>query len=329
MTMMTMEELKLALPKGLQTYANQEFLDKVNAITSDPDAADVIKENFIGYVKILGDGKFKTEDYLSAVAYVSYKLMGYSNQDAYAKTFPARWLRHATLGTSAKDLSAYVAAYNKNKLVNLILEQSLIPTWVLNQDTYQKAINVQLDLMQNSTSDKVRCEAANSILTHLKPPEVKKVELDIGVKNGGGLDDLRATINALAERQLGLIREGVPAKAIAHERLGGMPVIEDAVFTEVSRVHVEPEPELPGLAAAAELTFGQATTKPAILSGPQPGNPGQPPRAFPSLFGSETAQPGAAASASEPSSTEGGAGDATATPARRPSLFDLATEMEA
>lgn len=321
MTIMTMEELKLALPKGLQTYANQEFLDKVNAITSDPDAADVIKENFIGYVKILGDGKFKTEDYLSAVAYVSYKLMGYSNQDAYAKTFPARWLRHATLGTSAKDLSAYVAAYNKNKLVNLILEQSLIPTWVLNQDTYQKAINVQLDLMQNSTSDKVRCEAANSILTHLKPPEVKKVELDIGVKNGGGLDDLRATINALAERQLGLIREGVPAKAIAHERLGGMPVIEDAVFTEVSRVHVEPEQEpeqeLPGLAAVAELTFSAPPAQTPSL------------RAFPSLFGSGAAEPGAAASASEPSSTEGGAGDATATPARRPSLFDLALETEA
>ncbi len=227
---MTLDELKEALPKQLKRYGNQEFLDKVNGVVADPEIARVVKENFVGYINVLAEGKFKTEDYLSAVTYVSFKLMGYSNKDAYAKTFPQRWQRLALLGTSDKDLSAYVAAYNKNKLVNLILEQSLIPSWVLNQDVYQKAINVQLELMTSATSEKVRAEAANSILTHLKPPEVKKVELDIGVKNEGGIEDLKATMVALAERQRELITKGVPAKAIAHD-----PMVFDADFEEVKK----------------------------------------------------------------------------------------------
>src|SRR4051812_25397190 len=130
MSAMTVVELKAVLPRNLQGAASQELVDKINDAAQDPEIAELIKENFISYTKVLAEGKFKTEDYLSAVAYVSYKLMGYNNQDAYAKTFPVRWQRHALLGTSSKDISAYVAAYNKNKLVNLILEQSLIPSWV-------------------------------------------------------------------------------------------------------------------------------------------------------------------------------------------------------
>ena len=63
-----------------------------------------------------------------------------------------------------------MTSYNKNKLVNLILEQSMIPSWVLNQDMYQKALNVQCELMLTANSEKVS-DAANSILTHLKPPQ--------------------------------------------------------------------------------------------------------------------------------------------------------------
>lgn len=41
------------------------------------------------------------------------------------------------------------------------------------QHIYQKAINVQADLMSNANSEMVRMQAANSILTHLaKPKEV-------------------------------------------------------------------------------------------------------------------------------------------------------------
>jgi hypothetical protein len=135
--------------------------------------------------------------------------MGASNIDAFVKTFPDRYQSYLANGTSSKDIASYVTAYNKNKLVNLILEQSLIPSWILNQDLYQKAINVQAELMMSANSEKVRSDAANSLLTHLKPPEVQKVELDIGIKKDGVMDDLKNVLTELALKQQQYIAAGI------------------------------------------------------------------------------------------------------------------------
>lgn len=221
MTQMTVELLKATMPKALQGNATQEFADHINAIALDQEVADEVRNNFLSYTKVLADGKFKTESYLDAITYVTHKLMGYSNQDSYVRTFPGRYQSLVARGTSAKDISAYVAAYHKNKLVNILLEQALVPSWLLNQDVYQRAINTQFDLMTDeNVSPKVRSDAANSILTHLKPPEVKKVEIDIGLKNNGGIADLMETMNQLAGQQRELIVDGsVSAKYIAKQAL--------------------------------------------------------------------------------------------------------------
>lgn len=230
--MLTIVDVEKALPSQLKVNATQDLVDKVNAASQDPLVAENIRDNFITYASVLREGKFKTEDYLSAVAYVSFKLMGLSNKDSYAKTFPARHQALLTKGATDKDISAYVAAYHKNKLVNLILEQALIPTWLLNQDAYQKAINVQMDLMKNANSEKVRTDAANSILVHLKRPETQKVELSLGLRETSGMAELKASMADLAARQLELINAGgASAKAIAHETL---VVIEDAEFQDAS-----------------------------------------------------------------------------------------------
>ena len=112
-------------------------------------------------------------------------------------------------GLSSKDMSSIISVYNKSKLANSILEQSLIPSWVINQDLYQKAINIQADLMMTASSEKVRSDAANSLLTHLKPPETKKVELDIGLKQGNEIDQLRDVLAQLTSQQRQMIQTGV------------------------------------------------------------------------------------------------------------------------
>jgi hypothetical protein len=168
----------------------------------------------------MADGKFKASQYVDAVKYVSFKLMGDSNLLAYTRAFPERIMRHKGDGVSDADISKYVSAYNKGKLVNLIMEQTLVPSHVLNADAYQKAINVQVDLMENANSEKVRSDAATSILTHLKRPEVQKVELDIGIKTDGAVADLRATMRELAAVQLKTIEEGnMTAQEMAHAKL--------------------------------------------------------------------------------------------------------------
>lgn len=225
--MLTRDQVEQALPANLKNAATQQLTDKINNAVTDPVIAEQVRDNFISYTGVLRDGRFRTDDYLYAVTYVSYKLMGLSNQDAYIRTFPQRYQTLLAKGTSSKDIAAYVSAYNKGKLVNLILEQTLVPTWVLNQDTYQKAVNTQLDLMLNANSEKVRCEAANSILTHLKRPEVKSINLNLGVQESSGLTELKSMMRDLAERQKEAIESGTPTGLIAAQ-----PII-DAEYSEI------------------------------------------------------------------------------------------------
>jgi len=218
--MISKKELQAALPDRLKVNVTQDLIDKINNISADPLHAENIRENFITYTRVLQDGKYKIEDYMNAVAYVSYKLMGYNNQDSYFKTFPDRQAALVAKGASKKDISAYVAAYNKNKLVNAILEQSLIPIHILNQDAVQKAINTQIEIMTDESNPAVaRTQAANSLLTHLVKKETAQVQLNIGTVESSGLKDLQNAISDLAKEQKRLIESGVTAKSIAESSI--------------------------------------------------------------------------------------------------------------
>jgi hypothetical protein len=227
--MLQKDDVVAAMPAHLRSAVSQGLVDKVNAISKDPEIADAIKGNFISYTSVLREGRFKTEDYLNAVAYVSYKLMGYNNEESYARTFNARYTALKAAGRTSKDISAYVSAYNKGKMVNLILEQTLIPAWVLNQDTYQNAINEQARLMLNAKSEKVRSDAANSILTHLKKPEKKEIDLNIGMQETSGMTELKDALTDLASRQQQAIQEGITTREIAHQSFSKMSVIDAEV----------------------------------------------------------------------------------------------------
>lgn len=219
MSDLTVEIVKKVMPGRLRGAITQELVDKINTISNDPILTDEIKKNFIGYTGILQDGKYKTEDYLNAVVYVSYKLMGYSNIDSYIKTFPQRYQVLVSKGLPQKDIAAYVTAYNRGKLVNKILEQTLVPTWVLNQDVYQKAINTQAALL-NSKNEKVRFMAADSILTHLAKPEKAGPLVNIEMNQNTGIEDLRETLVKLAEVQQNLIKQGkATTEQIAEQKI--------------------------------------------------------------------------------------------------------------
>jgi hypothetical protein len=217
--MLTINDVSQALPSQLKANVSQDMVDELNALSTDPLVAEQMRNNFISYTSVMKEGRFKLEDYVAAVVYVSYRLMGYSNRESYARTFPARYQRLVSQNTSDKDISSHVSAYNKGKLPNLIMEQTLVPMWVLNQDIYQKAINTQADLMVNSLSDKVRVEAANSLLTHLKRPETKKVELDMNFKDTSGMAELKDQLAELAGMQQEAIRNGMTTKSVAHQPL--------------------------------------------------------------------------------------------------------------
>lgn len=220
MTLLTTEQFKQVVPSQFKASVSQELIDQINKTLADPDMYETYRDNLLSYAHVMREGKFKMEDYINAIKYCSHKIMGGSNVDAYVKTFPDKYQAMLSAGKNAKDISSFVTSYNKNKLVNLILEQSMIPSWVLNQDLYQKALNVQCELMMTANSEKVRSDAANSILTHLKPPEVTKVELDIGLKKDSAMEDLKHTLTELALKQQQFIGAGVTqVKELAQQKL--------------------------------------------------------------------------------------------------------------
>lgn len=232
MTALTVDQFKMALPDKVKKSINQELIDQINTTLGDPEMYESYRDNLLSYTKVMADGRFKVQEYVNAVKYVSHKLMGATNIEAYSKTFPDKITRFAAQGVTAKDIASYVTAYNKSKLVNLIFEQTLIPSYVLNQDMYQRALNVQADLMVSAKSEKVRSDAANSLLTHLKMPETQKVELDVKVREDGSISQLRQATMELARAQRLAMESGqVNAQEVAHSR-----IVHEAVDVEAKEV---------------------------------------------------------------------------------------------
>ena len=221
------EEFKATLPKNMKSRISDELMGNINALLQDQTTREELRDNLVGYASVLAQGRYKVEDYISAVKYVSYKMLGSSNLESYVKTFPLRYRRLLDDGVDDHRVSAYASAYNKNQLVNKIYEQTLIPSHILNADQFQKALNVQADLMVNANSEKVRSDAANSLLTHLKRPETTKIELDIGLKEDKTINDLRMATMALAASQRDMIKSGMMnAKEVAHSQIIEGEVIE-------------------------------------------------------------------------------------------------------
>ena len=204
----TIEQFKAAMPATVKKSVNPVIVDEINNMLMDPEALEQFRENLMSYTSVMMEGRFKVTSYINAVKYVSFKLLGQTNKDAYIKTFPDKYVGFLAAGVAQKDIASYSTAYNKSKLVNLIFEQTLVPTHVLNAPLYQQALNTQAELMLHAKSEKVRSDAANSVLTHLKPPEAAKLELDITVKQDDSIKQLTATTLALARQQQALIIDG-------------------------------------------------------------------------------------------------------------------------
>lgn len=219
-TALTVSQLQDAMPKQLKAKIDEDLVNKVNQLAMDEEFRQVYRDNLLSYTSVMQDGKFTVEKYINAVRYVSYKLMGDTNIKAYMRTFPDKYADFKKRGVADKDIASYSTAYNKSKLVNLIFEQTLIPSHILNADLYQKALNQQAYLMLNAKSEMVQTNAANSLLTHLKPPETKKLEIEVTHQDSSVIEDLRnATMEYARIQQQAVAAKAINAKDAAHSKL--------------------------------------------------------------------------------------------------------------
>jgi hypothetical protein len=219
--LMTLDQLKHCVPKNVNVRVTQDIVDTVNNILSSDEYAEEYRNNLVTYTSVLTGGKFKINDYVHAVQFVTCRALGDTNELAYAKTFPDRYQRLVAANKSAKEISAYTSAYAKNELVVRITEQSIVPLHIVNNDLRQEAINkLALIMADPNTSAKVAVEAADKLLSHLAPPKDTKIELNIGQSQGSMIQELRAATAELAAIQRQNISLGLQsAKDVAESRL--------------------------------------------------------------------------------------------------------------
>jgi hypothetical protein len=218
----TLEEFKEAMPAHIRKAVNTELMDEINQAVMDPEALAVYRENIISFTSVMKEGRFKISSYLSAVKFVSHKLLGDSHIQAWAKTFPQRYNDAVARGTSAGDLASVASRYHSSKLVILLMAQSMMPVHIINRDMFQKALNVQAVLMNTAKSEMVRSNAAANILMTLKPPEAAKVELDIVITEDSSVQALREVTMKLVRQQEKIIENGgASVRSIAESKLIG------------------------------------------------------------------------------------------------------------
>ena len=214
--MLTTEQVANLVPKNKRNLINDELMDKINTVASDPLMSEEFKANFLTYSNVMQQGKFSVIEYKSAVHFVTCKLLGDLDVTAYIKVFPDRYERLLGQGLDRSSISPYVSAYKNNKLITAIMEQTLVPTYIVNAPMYQEALNVQADLMMNARSEMVRSVAASAILTQLKAPESAKLEVDITLKKDSIVDDYENVMRELAKQKRAMMTEGGDVKAIAN-----------------------------------------------------------------------------------------------------------------
>lgn len=204
--MLTMNQVKESLPVNFRNNITQDMVNQLNTLSTDPHEARIIRDNVITFAQVLQEGRFKFGEYVKAAMYVSYKLMGMSNLESYKKTFPDRYADMVKTNKPSKDVASIVSAYNKGLIVTKITERSIVPSWVLNQDIFQKALETQHDIMTDLNAPfRDRVAAANSLIMALKKPDVLKAELEVTIKNDDGMKALEERLNALSKKQLEIL----------------------------------------------------------------------------------------------------------------------------
>ena len=207
-TLLTIKDVQESLPASLRKSVTQTFVDKLNALRNDEGFYDHYLNSIITHETVLSGGRYKFTDYLNAVEYVSRKLMGKSNFEAFRETFPDRVASYLNNGISNNQIHAYVSAYNSNKLVTNILEQSMIPIHISHQHIFYKAIAKQVAIMDNpDVSFKVQSDTAHNLAVLLAPPKESKIQVDIGFNGSNALDELNENLTRLVDVQLKAISD--------------------------------------------------------------------------------------------------------------------------
>ena len=190
---LTIEKLRASVPRSFRDNITDDFVLKLEESMKDPSIGNIMKENFITYSKVLEEfnGSIKIWDYVYAIKFISYKLLGYTITEAYTRVFPNRVEKFIKEGED-QNIAKFARAYNKTKLVNKIYQQTMVPSYVLNAPLFQEALDTLADMIRNDdVRGMAKVKACEAILNYTKPPEVTKAEVEVKINRDSTIDELR------------------------------------------------------------------------------------------------------------------------------------------
>ncbi len=210
--LLTVEGLQKIYPRKVNRETLEECIEIMNKSIVDMDFVmrEHYRDNLVNVIDVIKEGeRIKFADYVKAVKFCSYKMAGYTDVRAYSLTFPERIERMAREGISNANLYVYANSYSKNKVVVEIMAKLIVPTHIMYQDYFHMAVKTQVEIMtDDSVSPKVRSDAANSLMTHLKQPEIKQAELKISTNDSGVIGSLAEALNNLSSAQKQALSSG-------------------------------------------------------------------------------------------------------------------------
>jgi hypothetical protein len=134
--------------------------------------------------------------------------LGKTDIDAWTATFPERYDRLLKSGIKREDIYPHASMYKSNKLVVALMEQSLVPSYILNAPLHQQALAEAANMMINARSEMAKAKAIELVLNYTKAPETSKIKIDLGVQDVDAIADLRKVTQELAAAQMLAIKSG-------------------------------------------------------------------------------------------------------------------------
>jgi len=232
----TKEELQEKFPAKRNTITD-EVVEYINSTISDPDFdSSTFMSHLIDYQTIMMETSASMRDYINAMKFCAYLESNHSITEAYKKArindeFVQKRLNAKSNTPEYNELTNAASRYRKSKLVRQILAQSDMPLYLMFQAERYKAVAVLAQEMFSAPYSKDRINAADKLLTHVKPPENQKVELEVGLNQNA--QDMQTKLF----EQLSKISEG------QHARLVNGEDIKDVQRVGITTEFVEAEPE--------------------------------------------------------------------------------------
>ena len=183
----TVERLKELFPKKKGTIT-EETAALINAANSDPSFnSNEFVEQMISYRALMENGGYSMKEYITALKFCAYLE---SEEDNYTEAYKRarssdEWvMARADAGTETlqyRELTSAASRYRKNPLVKKILTECDMPLYLMFQGARYKAVAQLEKEMTTAAYSRDRISAADKLLTHVKPPDDIKLELEVGM----------------------------------------------------------------------------------------------------------------------------------------------------